>query len=229
MKTLGLIGGTSWISTVDYYRYVNELTNEKLGGVNAAKLFLYSVNFDEFKKLVDANDWEQVADILSDVAGRLESAGADCIVLCANTTHLVADAVQERVKIPLLHIADATAKEIAKQNIKKVGLLGTKFTMERDFFIKRLLKYDIEAIIPESDERNFIHSSIFEELGKGIFTNETKSKYLEIIGNLQAKGADGVIFGCTEIPMLLKPEDCSVATFDTTFIHAKCAVDFALT
>ena len=228
MKTLGLIGGTTWVSTVDYYRYINQLTNEKLGDSNSAKLLLYSVNFDEFKKLADANEFEKIGEILSEIAQKLENAGAEGIVLCSNTTHIVADAVQNSVNVPVLHIADAIAGEITKQNLKKVALLGTKFTMERDFIKEKLLKYGIETTIPDETGRDFIHWSIFAELGKEIFSDETKKKYLEIIENLQTKGAEGVIFGCTEIPLLIKPEDCNIPTFDTAFIHAKYAVDFSL-
>lgn len=228
MKTLGLIGGTTWISTTDYYKYINQLTNERLGGENSARLLLYSVNFQEIKELADAGDWEQIGSILSDAAVRIENAGAEALMLCANTMHLVAETVQQNISIPILHIVDATAQEIERRKIKRVGLLGTKFTMEKDFFKKRLLEYGIETIVPEPEERDFIHSSIFSELGKNIFKDETKKKYLEIAENLQMKGAEGVIFGCTEIPSLIKAEDCSIASFDTTLIHAKYAVDYAL-
>jgi len=228
MKTLGLIGGTTWVSTIDYYKYINQLSNERLGGSNSARLLLFSVNFQEIKDLGDADNWEQIGNILSDAAKRLENAGADALMLCANTMHIAAETVQQSISIPLLHIVDATAKEIEKQKMGKVGLLGTKFTMEKEFFKQGLLNYNIETIIPDSDDREFIHSSIYSELGKNIFKDETRQKYLEITKNLQMKGAEGVIFGCTEIPMLIKPEDCDVASFDTTLIHAKYAVDFAL-
>ena len=227
MKTLGLIGGTTWISTVDYYKYVNQLTVERSGGANSSKLLLYSVDFGEFKNFIESDDWEQIAEVLSGVAKRLEAAGADCIVLCSNTSHLVADTIQQHIGIPILHIVDATAKEILRREIKQVGLLGTKFTMEKDFFKEKLLPYGIETLIPEAADRDFIHTSIFSELGKNIFSRETKQRYLEIIERLRLRGAEGVILGCTEIPMLIKPEDCNVATFDTTLIHAKYAVDFA--
>lgn len=228
MKTLGLIGGTTWVSTVDYYKYINKLTTEKLGGLNSAKILLYSVRFSDVKSLADASDWESLGKLMSGIAQNLEKGGAEAIVLCANTMHIVADKVQEKTNIPLIHIADATAKAILAQNLKKVALLGTKFTMENDFYKNRLADFGIETIIPNDEERDFIHWSIFEELGKNIFTTETKQKYLEIIGKLNERGAEGVILGCTEIPMLIKPENSPIPSFDTTILHAKAAVEFAL-
>jgi aspartate racemase len=228
MKTLGLIGGTTWVSTVDYYKYINQLTVERLGGLNSAKILLYSVRFSEIKSLADAGDWKSLGELMSGIAQNLEKAGADAIVLCANTMHIVADRILEDISIPLVHITDATARAISAQSLKKVALLGTRFTMENDFYQKRLADYGIETMIPNEEERDFIHWSIFEELGKDIFTAETKQKYLEIIEKLHRRGAEGVIFGCTEIPMLLKPQDCRVPSFDTTLLHAKAAVDFAL-
>ena len=227
MRTLGLIGGTSWVSTVDYYTYINRMTNERLGGVSSAKLFLYSLNMEEFAKFGQANDWDGLGNYLSGIAKKLEAQGAEAIVICANTPHLAADKIQAGIKIPIIHIAEETAKEIVKHKINKVILLGTKFTMEHDFFKKILFKYGIETIIPEASDREFIHSSIFSELGRGIFTNETKKKYLQIISKLQEQETKGVILGCTEIPMLIKQEDCSIMTFDTTLIHSRAAVDFS--
>ena len=228
MKTIGLIGGTSWVSTIDYYRYINQMVNEKLGGINSQKILLYSMNMDDLFKFGNVNDWEGLGKFMTDIALKLQTAGAECIVICANTPHIVADLVQPRINIPLIHIADETAKEIVKKKLKKVILLGTKITMEQDFLKKRLLNYGIETIIPEGEDREFIHTSIFSELGKGIFSDETRKKYLHIINNLQKSGGEGVILGCTEIPMLIKPEDCSIPSFDTTLIHAKAAVEFAL-
>jgi aspartate racemase len=228
MKTLGLIGGTTWISTVDYYRYINQFVAERLGGMNSAKILLYSLNFDELKTLFEANDWQQVAEKLSEIAKTLGTAGAEAIVLCSNTTHIPAEEVAKQINIPLIHIADATAREINRLNLKKVALLGTRFTMDSRYYAEKLRRYEIETIVPNAQEREFINSSIFNELGKNIFTEETKRKYLEIIQNLSERGAEGVIFGCTEIPMLLKPEDCPVPSFDTTLIHARAAVEFAL-
>lgn len=228
MRTLGLIGGTSWVSTIDYYRYINQLANEKRGGLNFAQILLYSISFNDVKSLADQSDWESLGKLLSGIAQNLENAGAEAIVLCANTTHIVAEKIEEQIKIPLIHITDATAKEILRQNLKKVALLGTKFTMDNDFYKDRLLRFGIETIIPNDEERDFIHSSIFDELGKDIFTTETKQKYLDIIEKLHERGAEGVIFGCTEIPLLLKPKDCHIPSFDTTLLHAKAAVEFAL-
>lgn len=228
MKTLGLIGGTSWVSTIDYYKIINQEINKYLGELNSAKMFLYSLNFEEFKRSADLGSWLQIAEMLTDISLRLQSAGAECIVLCANTPHIAADIIQQNIKIPLIHIADATAKEILKIKINKVGLLGTKITMEQPFFKERLLKSGIKTIIPNESEQDFIHASIFTELGKGIFSNKTKEKYLNIIHGLIKQGAEGIILGCTEIPMLIKPGECPVTSFDTTDIHAKAAVEFAI-
>jgi aspartate racemase len=228
MKTLGLIGGTTWVSTIDYYRYINRLTNERLGGSECARIVLYSVNFAELMIFVNADDWESAAGFLSEIAIKLEKAGADAIVLCANTTHITAETVQSNVKIPVLHIVDAVADEIRRHDLRKVGLLGTRFTMERDFFKDRLGKSGIATIIPDENDRDFVHNSIYNELGKDIFRDETKQEYVRIINELQKNGAQGVILGCTEIPMLIKQPDCTIPAFDTTLIHATYAVDFAL-
>jgi aspartate racemase len=228
MKTLGLIGGTTWVSTVDYYKYINQFVAENLGGLNSAKILLYSLNFDELKTLFEAGDWSRVARDLSEIAKNLETAGANAIVLCSNTIHIAAEEVESRIDIPLISVTDATAREIQKLKLKKVALLGTRFTMDSDFYEKKLRSFEIETIIPTEAERGFINSSIFNELGKNIFSEETKQKYLEIIQNLKTRGAEGVIFGCTEIPMLIKPEDCPIQSFDTTLIHARAAVEFAL-
>jgi len=204
------------------------LVAEKLGGFNSARILLYSLNFDELKTLFEAEDWQRVAEILTGIAKNLETAGARAIVLCSNTIHIAAEEIAREIGIPLINVTDATAREIQKLNLKKVALLGTRFTMDKDFYEKKLRVFNIETIIPESEEREFINSSIFNELGKNIFSEETKRKYLEIIQNLSARGAEGVIFGCTEIPMLLKAEDCPIHSFDTTLIHARAAVEFAL-
>jgi aspartate racemase len=228
MRTLGLIGGTTWISTVDYYRYINRLVAENLGGLNSAKILLYSLNFDELKTLFEAGDWERVAEVLSSIAKKLETAGAEALVLCSNTIHVAAEEIESRINIPLINVTDSTAREIQKLDLKKVALLGTRFTMDKDFYPKKLRSFAIETIIPTDEECEFINSSIFNELGKNIFAEATKEKYLEIIQSLSERGAEGVIFGCTEIPMLIRPEDCPIPSFDTTLIHAKAAVEFAL-
>jgi aspartate racemase len=228
MKTLGLIGGLSWYSTSVYYRTINQLTNERLGSSHSAKLILFSIDFEEFRILQNTGDWEQVERMLSSLAIRLEDSGADCIVMCTNTPHLVADTIRQKIKIPLLHIAEETAKEIVKQNINKVGLLGTKFTMENSFFKDRLSQFGIESIVPDDFDKDYIHDSIFNELTRGLFKENTKNKYLDIIDKLKKDGAKGVVFGCTEFSILINPADCSIPIFDTTSIHSKAAVDFAL-
>ena len=228
MKKLGLIGGLSWYSTTVYYRIINQLTNERLGSSHSAKLILFSVDFEEFRILQNKGDWDAVEKMLSDVAMQLENIGADCIVMCTNTPHLVADIVRTKIKIPLLHIAEETAKEIVSKKIKSVGLLGTKFTMENSFFKDRLSEFGIEAIVPDDADKDYIHASIFNELTRGFFHVETKNKFLDIIDKLKSEGADGVVFGCTEFSILINPADCSIPIFDTTTIHAKAAVNFAL-
>lgn len=228
MRTIGMIGGLSWFSTSVYYTTINRLINERLGGSHSAKLLLCSVNFNDFKTLQEKDDWEQIEKMMSGIAQRLETAGADCIVMATNTPHLIAGTVRQKIKIPLLHIAEETAKEIVQQKISKAGLLGTKFTMEHSFFKDKLSAAGIEPIIPEISDRDLIHASIFNELTKGIFKDETKKKYLCIIDKLHKAGAQGVIFGCTEIALLIDPAGCKVKVFDTTAIHSKAAVDFAL-
>ena len=204
MKTLGLIGGLSWYSTTVYYRTINQLTNERLGSSHSAKLILFSIDFEEFRILQNKGDWNAVEKMLSDIAIQLENAGADCIVMCTNTPHLVADTVRQKIKIPLLHIAEETAKEIVSQKINKVGLLGTKFTMENSFFKDRLSQFGIESIVPDDADKDYIHASIFNELTRGFFKDDTKNKYLEIIDKLKNGGAKGVVFGCTEFSILSK-------------------------
>ncbi len=228
MKTIGMIGGTTWVSTVEYYRVINREINKRLGGASSAKILMYSLNQEEFKPPLDPNEWGKVAGFLTGIAKRLENAGADCLLLCANTPHMAADMVQQNIHIPLIHIAEVTAQEIQKQKINKVGLLGTKITMEQPFYKDRLAKFGITTLIPDENDRDFIHTTIFAELGKEIFKPETKKRYLDIIDRLTGQGAGGIIFGCTEIPLLLKQSDCSVPVFDTTTIHAMAAVEFAL-
>jgi aspartate racemase len=228
MRTLGLIGGTTWHSTVDYYRTINQLVNARLGGLHSARLLLASVDFQEFQPAHDPAGWTRIADGFVDLAKRLAHAGADCLVLCANTPHLLADVIAPQIPVPLIHIAEATGRAIQAKQMRKIALLGTKFTMEHGFFQERLARAGIETLVPGDDDRAFIHRSIFEELGHGVFTAETRAAYLAVIDRLHARGAEGVILGCTEIPMLIKPEDCPIPSFDTTVIHATAAVDFAL-
>lgn len=228
MKTLGLIGGSTWISTADYYRYINQLVNEKSDGKEYARLFLYSLNFSDLRKLSAGNNWQRIADMLGDIAKRLETAGAECILLCANTLHQYADEVKRNINIPVIHIAEETAKVICSKKISKAALLGTKYTMEKDFYKDILAKYNIDALIPDEDDREFIQHSIYNELSREIFLPETKAKYIEIINKLVNKGAEGIILGCTEIPLIINQEDCPVPAFDTTMIHSKAAVEFAL-
>lgn len=228
MKKIGLIGGISWVSTADYYRFINTGINEKLGGLNFAECIIYSFNYADIKKNNDAGDWDKTLSMLSDAALHLKNAGAEAIVLCANTMHVIADKLQQNVNLPLIHIAGATAEEVKKRTIKKVGLLGTKFTMEMDFFTSKLKGNSIETLIPGEEDRAFIHYTIFEELGRGLVVPESKERYLSIIKGLIERGAEGIILGCTEIPMLIKQEDVNVPVFDTTLIHSEAAVRFML-
>lgn len=229
MRKIGLIGGISWVSTADYYKLINEGINEKMGGLNFSECLIYSFNYSDIKKNNDANDWDSTFEMLFKGCQFLKSGGAEAIVLCANTMHLIADRLEKAIDLPLIHIATATAVEIQKQEIKKVGLLGTKFTMELDFFTDKLKAKGIEAIIPESQEdKDFIHTTIFEELGRGLVTEETKKRYLEIANQLIENGAEGIILGCTEIPLVILPGDLSVPIFDTALIHSNAAVEFQL-
>jgi aspartate racemase len=228
MKTIGLIGGTTWLSTIDYYRIINQEVNRELGDLHSAKLLLYSIDFDEFKALADAGEWQKVTEWFAGIAQQLQVSGAEAIVLCANTLHLIVTELEQLVQIPIIHVADATVSELRSQDIRKTALLGTKFTMEAAFFKDKLLQQGIEVMIPNADERQFIHQTIFDELDRGLLLTETKVRYLAIIQNLIAKGAEAVILGCTEIPLLIKPEDCTVPVFDTTLIHARAAARFAL-
>lgn len=228
MKTLGLIGGISWISTMDYYKLINEGINRQLGGLNFARCFIYSFNYADIKKNNENNDWDATLQMVTDVCNSLENGGAEGIVLCANTMHIIADRLQQQINLPIIHIATATAAEVKKKNVKKVGLLGTKFTMEFDFFRSKLTGQDIETIIPGDEDREFIHFTIFEELGRGLLKDDTRQRYLSIIKKLVADGAEGIILGCTEIPLLIKQEDAAVPVFDTALIHSAAAVEFAL-
>ena len=229
MKVIGMIGGMSWESTAEYYRIINETVKERLGGHHSAKVLLYSVNFSEIELLQRKGEWQGSTEIMCDAARRVERGGADCLLICTNTMHKTAPEVQSAVTIPLLHIADATAVEIKKEGIERIGLLGTKYTMVEDFYKGRLAdKYALEVVIPQENECNVVNQVIYHELCMGKIQEESKNQFQRIINNLQAAGAEGVILGCTEISLLIKPGDSPLPLFDTTAIHAGAAVEFAL-
>lgn len=229
MKTIGLIGGMSWESSLEYYRIINETVKFKLGELHSAKCLMYSVDFQEIETLQHQNKWEELTIIMVDAAKNLKNGGADFIVICTNTMHRMAKNIENIVGIKVLHIAKVTGEKIAEKRMKKVGLLGTKFTMEGDFYKKVIKeKYDIDIIIPSDEDREVVHKVIYDELCKGEIKDSSKEKYKEIIKNLAKKGAEGVILGCTEIPLLIKQEDVDIEVFDTTTIHAISAVEYAL-
>ncbi|MGB9429402.1 MAG: aspartate/glutamate racemase family protein [Gammaproteobacteria bacterium] len=229
MKTLGLIGGMSWESTAHYYARINQLVAARLGGLHSAKLLLYSVDFDELQKLQHADDWAGAARLLVDAAQRLERAGAEALVVCANTMHLVAPEIEAAVKLPLIHVADATAGAVKERGIHTVALLGTRFTMEKDFYRLRLeQRHGLRVMIPDESERQTIHRIIFEELCKGEVRPESRKVFFGIIDRLAAVGAEGAILGCTEFTLFEELPGVSIRLFDTTEIHARAAVDWAL-
>ena len=229
MKVIGLIGGMSWESTAEYYRIINETVKERLGGHHSAKILLYSVNFSEIVGLQQDGRWQEATEFICEAARRVELGGADCILICTNTMHKMAAEVQRAVVIPLLHIADATAMAIKKQGIGRVALLGTKYTMEEEFYKGRLrLRYGFEVLIPPEEDRNFINQIIYDELCLGKIEEESKKHFVRIINSLGERGGEGVILGCTEISLLIKDKDSPLELFDTTRIHARAAVDFAL-
>ncbi|MET0464884.1 MAG: aspartate/glutamate racemase family protein [Chitinophagaceae bacterium] len=228
MKTIGLIGGITWLSSVEYYRLLNTLVNQELGGVSSAKIILHSVDFAEIKSLTEAGRWDSILALITDAAKKLAVAGADCILLGANTMHKLADEVQASVSIPLLHIADETGKQIKQDGLQTVALLGTKYTMQLPFYSQKLAAHGIKTIIPGQDDIDYINNAIYTEMGKGIFLPETKQKFVDIILELARQGAQGVILGCTEIPLLLQQKDTDVKLYDTTLIHSKAAIRFAL-
>lgn len=227
MKTLGLIGGSSWVSTHDYYRYLNQLTQQKLGGPNGARLLLWSVNFAEFKTLVESGDGAAVAAHLTEIAQRLEAGGAEALVICANTPHMHAEHIQSHIGIPLLHIGDATATAMKEAGIQTCGLLGTKFTMEQSFMKEVYARHGIETVVPDAQDIRYVHETIFAELAMDVFRPETRQGYIDVMDRLRDKGAQGMVLGCTEIPMLVKQGDYSLPLFDTAFLHCRYAVDFA--
>ncbi len=229
MKTIGLIGGMSWESSIEYYRIINETVREQLGGLHSAKSIMYSVEFAEIEALQHQDRWEDAAQIMIGAAQSLERGGADVVIICTNTMHKLYDIVQQSIRIPMLHIADATAEAIQAKGINKIGLLGTRFTMEEDFYKGRLTdKYGLEVIIPSAAEMEIVHSVIYHELCAGIIKSDSKQKYADIITRLVADGAQGVILGCTEIGLLVSQADSPVPLFDTTEIHARAAVEYAL-
>lgn len=229
MKTIGLLGGMSWESTVGYYRHINQGIKNKLGGLHSAKIVLHSVDFEPIEKLQHKDDWEGTAKILCDAAKSVENGGADFLLICTNTMHKVAPEIEKTINIPLLHIADATARHLLSQGIKKVGLLGTSFTMEQDFYKGRLTdKHGLDVITPNKADRDIVHNIIYKELCLGSVQEISKQKYLHIIQNLSNSGAEAVILGCTEIGMLVSQSDTQVALYDTTEIHAQAAVNKAV-
>ncbi len=229
MKTIGLIGGLSWESSIEYYRLINEGIKQKLGGLHSAQSVMYSVDFGPVEELMRQGDWQQINKLLVDAALHLQQGGADFIIICSNTMHRCADIIMEQTGMPLIHIADAAAQKIKEQGIKKVGLMGTKFAMEGDFYRKRLKEqHGVDVIIPEETERNMINTVIFQELCMGILSPQSKERFQQIINNLVMQGAEGIVLGCTEIPLLIKQADVTVPVFDTMTLHAEAAVRFAL-
>lgn len=229
MKTIGLLGGMSWESTANYYKEINEQVKKELGGLHSAKICLYSVDFDEIEKLQHAGRWDETATILSNAAMSVEAAGADFLLICTNTMHKVAEQIQSSINIPLVHIADATAEQLARDNIKRVGLLGTRFTMEQDFYKKRLSEnYSIEVLVPSAEEQTIVHDVIYSELCLGKICSSSRDRYLQIINELHQQGAEAIILGCTEIEMLVKRHHTEIPLYNTTKIHALQAVKLAI-
>lgn len=223
MKTIGLIGGMSWESSVTYYQIINETVKEKLGGLHSSKMLLYSVDFADIEACQAKGDWDRSADILADAAIRLEKAGADFIVICTNTMHKVAPRIQKQIRIPILHIADATADVLNQNRIKKVALLGTKYTMTQDFYKEKLISRGIAVMVPEAADIELINGVIYEQLCLGILSDKSRQQFVRIIEQLKQNGAEGVILGCTEIGLLIHQQDSSLPVFDTTQIHAQKA------
>lgn len=229
MKIIGLLGGMSWESTAPYYRYINESIKERLGGYHSAKVILYSVDFDEVERLQQSGNWEAAGSLLAQAARAIESAGADCLLLCTNTMHKVTPAIEAAVCIPLLHIVDATAQQIKSTGLSKIGLLGTRFTMEEAFYTDRLnARHGLSVLIPDEQDREIIHRVIYEELCRGQVVNKSRTEYCRVMADLVRRGAEGIILGCTEISILVGADDSSVPLFDTTRIHACKAVEWAL-
>ena len=229
MKTIGLIGGMSWESSIVYYRIINETVRDRLGGLHSAQSLMYSVDFAEIETLQHQGNWDAAARLMVSAAQRLEKGGADCIVICTNTMHKSAPEVTANVSIPLLHIADATAQSVRQAGIDTIGLLGTRFTMEEDFYKGRLVdRHQLDVLVPTAEQRTTVNDVIYKELCRGVVEDASREAYISIIKDMIAGGAQGVILGCTEIGLLIKAKDCPVALFDTTRIHAEAAVEFAL-
>lgn len=229
MKTIGLLGGMSWESTASYYRIINELTKQRLGGFNSAKIIMLSINFAEIETLQAQERWDEAAAILIKDAQSIERGGAKVLLICTNTMHKIANQIEQAISIPLLHIADATGAVLQKQQIKKIGLLGTRFTMEESFYKDRLQeRFGIATVIPSIEERHFIHETIFQELCLGKIKETSRERFVKIIESCHQQGAEGVILGCTEIAMLVNQEHTAISLFDTTTIHAEKAVEFML-
>lgn len=228
MKTIGLIGGMSWESTIPYYRLINEAVRERLGGLHSARLVLHSVDFAEIEQLQRSGEWDAAGAILAQAARGLEAAGAELLLIGANTMHKVAPAVAATVRIPLLHVADATAAAVKAAGLDTVGLLGTRFTMEQAFYVERLRQHGLTVIVPEADARALVHRVIYEELCRGRILDASRAAYREVMAALVARGAQGIVLGCTEIALLVEASDASVPLFDTTRLHAIAAVDWAL-
>jgi aspartate racemase len=229
MKTIGMIGGMSWESSLEYYRIMNETVKEKLGGFHSAQCILYSVDFDDVEKMQHQGDWESLTRMMIEAGQRVKRAGADFLVICTNTMHMMADAVQNAVQIPLLHIADVTAEAVKANGQNRVGLLGTKFTMEQDFYKGRLKDlHGIDVLIPEDEERQVIHDILYNELCLGEIRELSREKFQDIIQNLVGREAQGIILGCTEIPLIVHQEDYEIPLYDTTALHAKAAVEYAI-
>lgn len=229
VKTVGMIGGMSWESTVSYYQALNEGIKAELGGLHSAKICLYSVDFSEIEALQHQGKWDETAVILSKAAQSVEAGGADCLLICTNTMHKVVPQIEANITIPILHIADATAEQLLSDGVTKVGLLGTRFTMEQDFYKRRLVdKFGIEVLVPNEDDRDVIHSVIYEELCQGVVNAESRERYLDVVDRLASQGAQAVILGCTEIALLINQNHTNVPLYDTTKIHADYAVKWAI-
>ncbi|GMM72156.1 aspartate/glutamate racemase family protein [Alteromonas gracilis] len=229
IKKLGLLGGMSWESTVSYYQAINRGVNARLGGLHSAPLVISSVDFAQIEQLQHKGEWDKTADILIREAKHLETAGAKAILICTNTMHKVAADIEQNISVPLIHIADATGRVLKQNKVKKVGLLGTRFTMEQDFYTSRLeTLFGIQIVVPDDQQRNTVHNIIYEQLCKGVICVDSRNAYIEVINALAAKGAEGIILGCTEIALLVQQKDTNVRLYDTTAIHALAAVDFAL-